>query len=118
MTSITLHQDNAPCHKAQFTMDVFQRLNINLVDHPAYSPDLAPCEFALFPRLKAQLRGNRFNNEEELRRAVTDFVASIPEQEFKNILVNGVKVGENVFNVRENILRKKNCYRLVCNVEL
>ena len=87
MTSITLHQDNAPCHKAQFTMDVFQRLNINLVDHPAYSPDLAPCDFALFPRLKAQLRGNRFNSEEELRRAVTDFVASIPAQEFKNIFV-------------------------------
>ena len=68
-------------------MDVFQRLNINLVDHPAYSPDLAPCDFALFPRLKAQLRGNRFNNEEELRRAVTDFVASIPAKEFKNIFV-------------------------------
>ena len=86
MTSITL-QDNAPCHKAQFTMDVFQRLNINLVDHPAYSPDLAACDFALFQRLKAQLRGNRFNNGEELRRAVTDFVASIPAQEFKNIFV-------------------------------
>ena len=116
MTSITLHQDNAPCHKAQFTMDVFQRLNINLVDHPAYSPDLAPCDFALFPRLKAQLRGNRFNNEEALRRAVTDFVASIPAQEFKNIFVKWC--GENVFNVKENILRKNNCYRLVCNVEL
>ena len=50
-------------------------------------PDLAPCDFALFPRLKAQLRGNRFNNEGELRRAVTDFVASIPAQEFKNIFV-------------------------------
>ena len=118
MTSITLHQDNAPCHKAQFTIDVFQRLNIHLVDHPAYSPDLAPCDFALFARLKAQLRGNRFNDEEELRGAVTDFVASIPAQEFENILLNGVKGGENVFNVRENILRKNNCYQLVCNVEL
>ena len=31
--------------------------------------------------------GYRFNNEEDLRRAVTDFVASIPAQEFKNIFV-------------------------------
>ena len=74
---ITLHQDTAPCHKAQFTMDMFQRLNTNLVHHPACSSDLAPCDFALIPRLEAQ----------ELRRAVTDFVASIPAQEFKNIFV-------------------------------
>ena len=36
----------------------------------------------------------------------------------RTFLLNGVKGGENVFNVRENILRKNNCYRLVCNVEL
>ena len=118
MTSITLHQDNAPCHKAQFTMDVFQRLNINLVDHPAYSPNMAPCDFAFFPRPKAQLRGNRFNNEEELRRAVTDFVPVFQHRNSRTFLLNGVKGGENVFNVRENILRKNNCYRLVRNVEL
>jgi hypothetical protein len=31
-----------------------------IVPHPPYSPDLAPCDFALFPKLKMKLKGRRF----------------------------------------------------------
>jgi hypothetical protein len=31
-----------------------------IVPHPSYSPDLAPCDFALFPKLKMKLKGQRF----------------------------------------------------------
>jgi hypothetical protein len=31
-----------------------------IVSHPPYSPDLAPCDFALFPKLKMKLKGRRF----------------------------------------------------------
>jgi transposase len=31
-----------------------------IIPHPPYSPDLAPCDFALFPKLKKKLKGRRF----------------------------------------------------------
>jgi hypothetical protein len=32
------------------------------LDHPSYSPDLAPCDFWLFPKLKTALKGHRFSD--------------------------------------------------------
>jgi hypothetical protein len=32
--------------------------------HPPYSPDLAPCDFFLFPEMKLQLKGRRFDRVE------------------------------------------------------
>jgi hypothetical protein len=33
--------------------------NMVIVPHPPYSPDLAPCDFSLFPKLKMKLKGRR-----------------------------------------------------------
>ena len=41
-----------------------------LLPHPPYSPDLAICDFWLFPNLKNNLRGVKFESREELRYAV------------------------------------------------
>ncbi len=35
-----------------------------MVPHPPYSPDLAPCDFSIFPLLKSKLRGQRFTLRE------------------------------------------------------
>ena len=40
----TLHQDNARCHTARYSMDLLQRNNVNVFDWPARSPDLSPIE--------------------------------------------------------------------------
>ncbi|XP_031351026.1 uncharacterized protein LOC116176548 [Photinus pyralis] len=37
------------------------------VDHPPYSPDLAPSDFHLFPKLKQALGGTRFRTGQELQ---------------------------------------------------
>ena len=34
--------------------------------HPPYSPDLAPCDFFLFPKMKLKLKGRRFDTIEEI----------------------------------------------------
>ena len=31
---------------------------VKVLNHPPYSPDLSPCDFFLFPRLKKMLSGN------------------------------------------------------------
>jgi len=84
LTNILLHQDNAPCHRARTMEEVYERLNISL-HHPPYSPDLAPCDFALFPRLKGYLRGTHFDNEGDLTTAVNAFLASLTLDDFRDI---------------------------------
>ena len=42
-------------------------MGIKTVPHPPYSPDLASCDFLLFPKL----RGCRYETTEEMKEAVT-----------------------------------------------
>ncbi len=51
-----LHHDNASPHTAFDTVKKLKQWKIRTLEHPPYSPDLAPCDFALFPKLKAQIR--------------------------------------------------------------
>lgn len=57
-----LHDDNAPSHRATIINDFKTKHSINTIDQPPYSPDLAPCDFFLFSRLKLPLRGTRFDS--------------------------------------------------------
>jgi len=45
---VLFHQDNAPSHKSTFAMAKLHELGYELIPHPPYSPDLAPCDF--FPK--------------------------------------------------------------------
>ena len=53
------HQDNPPVHNSILLTDYLTKMSIKTVPHPPYSPDLAPCDFCLFPKLKENLRGER-----------------------------------------------------------
>jgi len=52
-----LHHDNVPAHAALLTRRFLTDNNMTVVPHPLYSPDLAPCDFFLFPKLKMKLKG-------------------------------------------------------------
>lgn len=47
-----LHHDNARPHVARLVMDFLAKQKIEVIPHPPYSPDLAPCDFFLYPTLK------------------------------------------------------------------
>ena len=49
------HQDNAPVHNFIVVIDYLTKMGIKTVAHPPYSPDLAPCDFCLFPKHKEKL---------------------------------------------------------------
>ena len=51
------HHDNTPVHNSILVTDYLTKMGIKTVRHPPYSPDLAPCYFWLFPKLKEKLRG-------------------------------------------------------------
>jgi len=57
--ALLLH-DNAPAHRA------LAYLGFQCLDHPPYSPDLAPSDYHLFPGLKKQLKGRHFSSGAEV----------------------------------------------------
>ena len=64
------HHDNAPVHNSILVADYLTKMGIKTVPHPPYSPDLAPCDFCLFPKLKEKLRGCHCETIEEMKEAV------------------------------------------------
>ena len=55
-------------------MGAVERNGYELIPHPAYSPDLAPSDFFLFPNLKKNIRGLHFRSDEVVVTAVEEWV--------------------------------------------
>ena len=53
-------------------------MGINSVPHRAYSPELAGCDFWLFPKLK----GCRYETIEEMKEAVTKVIDTLTQEDF------------------------------------
>jgi histone-lysine N-methyltransferase SETMAR len=51
--SLFFLHDNAPAHRSVLDMDFFAKNNVTTLEHPPYSPDLAPADFYLFPPLNS-----------------------------------------------------------------
>lgn len=84
LRGILLHHDNAPAHTAARTLDVLHEQGVRLVTHPPYSPDLAPCDFYLFPKLKHHLRGTRFEDENAAVTEMSRILEDMPKSEFQD----------------------------------
>ncbi|CAH2002385.1 unnamed protein product [Acanthoscelides obtectus] len=79
---IVLHQDNASSHTAQTTRQHLTKKNVELLDHPSYSPDLSPNDFFTFPKIRNRLRGQRFQSPEEAVDAFKNAVLDLPANEW------------------------------------
>ena len=62
-----LHHDNVPAHASRLVQSFLVKHQITQVTQPHYSPDLAPHDFWLFPKLKSPLKGNRFQAVDEIQ---------------------------------------------------
>ena len=78
-----LHHDNAPCHTAISVIEFLAKKGIRVVPQPPYSPDLSPCDFFLFPKLKFHLKGRHFGTVESIEKAVTDQLKAIPISDYQ-----------------------------------
>ena len=65
-----LHHDNAPAHNALSIRQFLAENNIAVLEQPPYSPDLAPCDFFLFSKLKGVIKGTRFQDSKAITTAV------------------------------------------------
>ena len=72
---------------------------IKAVPQPPYSPDLAPCDFCLFPKP----RGCRSETIEEMKEAVTKVIDTLTQEDFHGAFqklferYKWIAAGENYF---------------------
>ena len=57
------HWDNAPVHTATDVQEFMAKKGMKTIKHPPYSPDLAPADYFLFPKLKSALEGCHLTQE-------------------------------------------------------
>jgi len=77
-----LHHDAAPSHTSFTVTEFLAQHNITTLPHPPYSPDLAPCDFFLFPKLKTHLKGHHFGTVENVQAATTRALNNISSEDF------------------------------------
>jgi hypothetical protein len=62
-----LHHDNAPSHTSVLTQQFLAKNIMAFIPHQSYSPDLGPCDFFLFPKMKLKLKGRLVDTIEEIQ---------------------------------------------------
>ena len=68
---VLLLHDNAPVHMSAKSQAAIRQCGFHQLNHPPYSPDLAPSDYFLFRVMKKFLRGKRFSSDEDVKEAVT-----------------------------------------------
>ncbi len=83
-----LLDDNASVHTSDETTTFRRQVKMERGSHPPYSPDLAPCDFFLFPLLKAKLRGNRYPDIDSLKVAINEVFNGITREQFEHCFLD------------------------------
>ena len=68
--------DNAWPHSAAQTQDLITSFTWQQMDHPPFTPDLAPSDFHLFLHLKKFLGSKRFDDDDDLKDVVQKWLTS------------------------------------------
>ena len=78
---------------------ILEVTKLQLIDHPPYSPDLAPCDFWLFPKLSEILAGIHFQRVHDLARINSEMM-SIPVSEYSECFVKWMTRLQKCVNLR------------------
>ena len=78
-----LLHDNAPAHKARIVTEFLESEKVYVLPQPPFSPDLAPIDYFLFPKLKFHLSGKRYKPRNALGSAVYQFLMGVPIQDYE-----------------------------------
>jgi histone-lysine N-methyltransferase SETMAR len=68
-------------------MGKLRDLHYELLEHPHYSPDLAPSDFCLFLKLKFLLTSQRFSSNQEAIAAVEGYFADLMKNHYKDGII-------------------------------
>ena len=100
------HWDNAPVHTAAIVKDFLAKKKIEMLDHAPYSPDLAPADFFLFPKLKAELAGD-FLDADSFKTKWEGVVRTLKEDDFTKAFSKWVERHRKCVQLRGDYVEKK-----------
>jgi hypothetical protein len=92
--------------------ELLRRYNREVLDHPPYSPDLAPSDFNLFGPLKKHLGGRRFATDGEVQQAVMSWRQALDTDFFYDGKMPWCTGGTNA-SASMGIVWKKICTKAV-----
>lgn len=81
-----LLRDIAGTHKAKVTTTFLFDREMQILDHPVYSPYLLSCNLRLFPILKERLTGRTFGHVQDLAKAVKSQLDAMPKEAHQGAL--------------------------------
>jgi histone-lysine N-methyltransferase SETMAR len=84
---VMLLHDNAPARCCQ-THAIVPEFGWEVFEHPAYSLDLAPSDFHLFPPLKEFLGGRHFKSDEEVKDDVKEWLNGLAAEVYDEGIQN------------------------------
>ena len=84
---VLLLHENAPVHMSAKSQATIQQCGFQHLNHPPYSPELAPSDYFLFRVMKTFLRDKRFSSDGEVKEAVTTWI----EQQSKDFFSGWIK---------------------------
>ena len=58
---------------------------VTILPHHPFLPDLAPCDYLLFPKLKYHPSGKRYNSRNALGSAIYKYLMGFPIEEYEKI---------------------------------
>ena len=97
------HHNNAPAHSAQVIKDLLTESNTALVRQPPYSPDLAPCDFWLFPKLE---KGRDFSHVRTLWKKRRQSSGAFQRRSSRGSSKSGRDAAKSVCTWKRSILKK------------
>ena len=100
-SGVHLLHDNASSHKCEVVKSFLASEKVKVLNHLPYSPDLSPCDFFLFPRLKKMLSGNKYTSRSSLGSAIYQC-----RQQIQNAFRDWVKRLQKCVSVNGGLLRR------------
>ena len=79
---VLLLHDNAPIHKCKIVQAAIRQDDFIELNHPTYSPDIAPSDYHLFSNLKKFLRGKNFSSDDEAVTTVEYYLTDLNSEFF------------------------------------
>jgi len=82
--NIFIPDHDTPCHTSLLVWQFLSNKNIMVCPHPPYLPDLTPCDFWLFPKVKMTMKGKRFESFQDTEAATTAQLKTLTKEDFQN----------------------------------
>uniref|UniRef100_A0A8C5RFZ3 Transposase n=1 Tax=Laticauda laticaudata TaxID=8630 RepID=A0A8C5RFZ3_LATLA len=105
-SKILFLHDSARPHTANPTQEVLNAFKWEIFPHSPYSPNLAPSDYCLFPRMKTWLGTQHFDDDAELRAGLTDWLKSQTAEFYDNGITKLVNRYDKCLNLFSKYVEK------------